>query len=76
MVTDGIFTLCLVTACYHVLVARATYNSLKAIAELMSELFSSGQARNLFIYGKPGTGKTLCTTHLLDEINEHAAAAL
>jgi Cdc6-like AAA superfamily ATPase len=26
----------------------------------MSELFSSGQARNLFIYGKPGTGKTLC----------------
>jgi cell division control protein 6 len=47
-------------------------NELQMMAALMSELFSSGQARNLFIYGKPGTGKTLCIRYLLDEINKHA----
>jgi len=44
----------------------------ETIATLMSELFSSGQARNLFIYGKPGTGKTVLVRYLLDEIAKHA----
>ena len=45
---------------------------LKVMAALLSEIFRSGQARNLFIYGKPGTGKTVCVRHLLSEINRHA----
>jgi cell division control protein 6 len=47
-------------------------SELRTIAALMSELFRSGQARNLFIYGKPGTGKTLCIRYLLDEISKYA----
>jgi len=46
---------------------------LKAMANYLSELFRTGQARNLFIYGKPGTGKTICVKHLLSEVNRHAS---
>jgi len=45
---------------------------LKLMASFLSEIFRSGQARNLFIYGKPGTGKTVCVRYLLSEINRHA----
>jgi len=47
-------------------------NELQTLAILMSELFSSGQARNVFIYGKPGTGKTVLVRYLLTEIAKHA----
>jgi cell division control protein 6 len=43
------------------------------MATYLSELFKIGQARNLFIYGKPGTGKTICINYLLNEINKHAS---
>jgi cell division control protein 6 len=45
---------------------------LKLMAAFLSEVFRIGQARNLFVYGKPGTGKTVCVRYLLKEINKHA----
>lgn len=45
---------------------------LKVMAAYLSEIFRCGQARNLFVYGEPGTGKTVCVRHLLSEINKHA----
>jgi cell division control protein 6 len=45
---------------------------LKVMAAFLSEIFRVGQARNMFIYGKPGTGKTICVRHLLTEIKGYA----
>ena len=45
---------------------------LKTMALFLSDVFKTGQARNLFIYGKPGTGKTVCVQYLLSEIRRHA----
>jgi len=45
---------------------------LKTMALYISDVFTRGQARNLFIYGKPGTGKTVCIKYLLGEIRRHA----
>lgn len=45
---------------------------LRVMATFLSEIFRAGQARNLFIHGKPGTGKTVCIRHLLNEVNRHA----
>jgi Cdc6-like AAA superfamily ATPase len=46
---------------------------LKLIARHIADLFSGGQARNLFIYGQPGTGKTVCVRHVLSEVDRHAS---
>jgi len=45
---------------------------LETMALFLSDVFKTGQARNLFIYGKPGTGKTVCVQYLLSEIRRHA----
>ena len=45
---------------------------LRVMAAYVSEIFRAGQARNLFIYGEPGTGKTVCVRYLLSEIKGHA----
>ena len=45
---------------------------LKTMALFLSDVFKTGQARNLFIYGKPGTGKTVCIQYLLREIRRYA----
>jgi cell division control protein 6 len=50
---------------------RETY--LQTMADYLSELFKTGQAKNLFICGKPGTGKTVCVNYLLKEINKHSS---
>ena len=45
---------------------------LKLMARHLNNIFTTGQARNLFIYGGPGTGKTVCVKHLLSEVARHA----
>ncbi|MCS7115416.1 MAG: AAA family ATPase [Nitrososphaerota archaeon] len=47
-------------------------NDLRFMASFLSELFKTGQARNLFIFGKPGTGKTVCVQYLIEEVEKHA----
>jgi len=45
---------------------------LKLMAHHLAGLFRTAQARNLFIYGKPGAGKTACAKYLLGEVAKHA----
>jgi len=45
---------------------------IETMALFLSDVFKTGQGRNLFIYGKPGTGKTVCVQYLLGEIRKHA----
>lgn len=45
---------------------------LKYMAFLLSDVFRTGKGRNLFVFGKPGTGKTVCVKYLLKEIRRHA----
>jgi len=51
-------------------ICREAY--LKLMASHLTDLFRAGQARNLFIYGKPGTGKTACVKYVLGEVARHA----
>lgn len=47
-------------------------NEIKAIGEALSSLLKGARASNLFLYGKPGTGKTAVSTHVLKRLKEHA----
>jgi cell division control protein 6 len=49
---------------------RETY--LKLMASNISNIFTTGRARNLFIWGPPGTGKTVSVQYLLREIQQHS----
>jgi archaeal cell division control protein 6 len=48
-------------------------HELTNILQYLSDLFISGQAQNIFITGKPGTGKTALVKQALNEINNKAA---
>ncbi len=42
----------------------------ESIARAISPLFSSRNGRNMFIYGKPGVGKTLAAKHVIRELED------
>ncbi|MEM2760561.1 MAG: orc1/cdc6 family replication initiation protein [Nitrososphaerales archaeon] len=48
-------------------------NEMKAVGEALSPLLKGTRASNLFLYGKPGTGKTAVATHVLKRLEEHAS---
>lgn len=48
-------------------------NYLKDIAKILAPSLRQEKPSNLFIYGKTGTGKTLCINHILKKINYMAS---
>jgi len=48
---------------------------LNLMATHLRDLFATGQARNLFIYGEPGTGKTVMVKYVLGEVAKRASEA-
>ncbi|MGZ4851231.1 MAG: Cdc6/Cdc18 family protein [Candidatus Bathyarchaeia archaeon] len=45
---------------------------LTLMASNISDVFTTGRARNLFVWGLPGTGKTACIQYLLKETESHS----
>lgn len=41
---------------------------LRAIAACLADVFKCGVGRNVFVYGRPGTGKTFCVRYVLDRV--------
>ena len=46
-------------------------DQLTIIANAMNSFIHEGKPDNLFIYGKIGTGKTMCVQHLFSKIKEN-----
>ena len=42
------------------------------MASNISDIFAMGRARNMFVWGLPGTGKTACIQYLLKETESHS----
>ncbi|HYA78647.1 MAG TPA: AAA family ATPase [Verrucomicrobiae bacterium] len=42
------------------------------MASNVSNIFTSGRARNMFVWGSPGTGKTASVQYLLKEVQKHS----
>jgi len=47
---------------------------LRAIAACLADVFKGGVGRNVFVYGKPGTGKTFCARYVLDRVRAFVEA--
>jgi len=47
---------------------------LRAIATCLAEVFKGGVGRNVFVYGRPGTGKTFCVKYVLDRVRAFVEA--
>ncbi len=47
-------------------------SQMKAIAAAIKPLFQNRNARNVFIYGLPGVGKTVAVKHILQELEEQS----
>ena len=47
---------------------------LRAIAACLADVFEGGVGRNVFVYGKPGTGKTFCVRYVLDRVRAFVEA--
>jgi Cdc6-like AAA superfamily ATPase len=45
---------------------------LSYMASNVSNIFTTGRARNMFIWGRPGTGKTASVQYLLKEVQKHS----
>ena len=53
-----------------ILLCRETLMTL--MASNVSNIFTTGRARNMFIWGSPGTGKTASIQYLLKEVQKHS----
>jgi len=47
---------------------------LRAIAACLANVFEGGVGRNVFVYGKPGTGKTFCVRYVLERLRAFVEA--
>jgi len=47
---------------------------LRAIAACLSDVFEGGVGRNVFVYGKPGSGKTFCVRYVLERLRAFVEA--
>ena len=45
---------------------------IKEVGEILSPLLKGVRASNIFLYGKPGTGKTAVVSYVLKRLKEHA----
>jgi len=45
---------------------------IKQLGMILAPLLKGEKPSNIFIYGKPGTGKSLCIKHISEKINERA----
>ena len=45
-------------------------NQMKQLASILAPALKNDKPSNLFIYGKTGTGKTLCMKHTISKMNE------
>ena len=48
-------------------------DEMRSVAEPLSPLLKGSRASNLFLYGKPGTGKTVVARHVLKHLRNRAA---
>jgi cell division control protein 6 len=48
-------------------------DEIRSVAEPLSPLLKGARASNLFLYGKPGTGKTVVARHVLKHLRNRAA---
>jgi len=47
---------------------------LRAISTCLADVFEGGVGRNVFVYGKSGTGKTFCVRYVLDRVRAFVEA--
>jgi len=47
-------------------------DQIKQLGMILAPLLGGEKPSNIFIYGKPGTGKSLCIKHISEKINERA----
>lgn len=49
-------------------------DDVRVLAVCLADVFKTGVGRNVFVFGKPGTGKTLCVQYVLQKLGEHAVS--
>lgn len=50
-------------------------SEINTIAYSLKPVLSGGRPRNVFIYGPPGVGKTVCVKHVLEQLEDYSSRA-